>query len=323
MLIERLSKESGLSAGRLAYFAESASRRYFVFSIKKATGGYRQIAHPARPLKSVQRWLNSRYLGSLPVHDAAMAYRKGLNIKANAERHRQYRYTLRVDFRDFFPSFSLVHVVSFLINHKVRLQIDDNDAWFVARLACRHEALTIGAPTSPVLTNAMMYNFDEKIHDYASRNNISYTRYADDLFLSTNVPNVLSIAYEVVKSECEKFAFAELSINDKKTRFLSKKFRRQVTGLIVTPDGKISIGRSRKREVKALIHQFSIDNLAPDRLEYLKGLLSFISDVEPTFIASLTNKYGEEVFAMLHMKNRPIHTSFSVLERLDPPPNPA
>lgn len=323
MLIERLSKESGLGIGRLQYFANTASKRYFVFSIPKATGGVRDIAHPSRPLKSVQRWLNKHYFLDLPVHPAAMAYRKGVNIRENALRHAAYRFTLRIDFRDFFPNFTAAHVIAFLESQADRMLMDGADAHFVANLVSRHGGLTIGAPTSPVLTNAMMYSFDDALADFAQANSMVYTRYADDLFFSTNLPNKLSSAYNFVKERSFEFHFSNLRINSSKTAFLSRRYKREVTGLVITPDKRVSIGRKRKREIKSLIFQCLRGELDQIRLDYLKGLLSFVSDVEPSFITSLTEKYGEEFWWSLKHRYRPLPTSFSKLEDLDPPPKPA
>ena len=323
MLIERLSKESGLGVGRLQYFAGSASKRYFVFSIPKAAGGLREIAHPARPLKSVQRWLNSQYLLNLPVHPAAMAYRKGVNIRDNALQHAAFRYTVRIDFRDFFPSFSMEHVVEFLEGEKNRIFINSGDVRFVGNLVSRHGGLTIGAPTSPVLTNAMMYSFDRALFEFCQNNAMVYTRYADDLFISTDVPNALSGAYNFVRDQCSLFQFSDLRINSKKTVFLSRKYHREITGLVITPDRKVSLGRNRKREIKSLIFQAIKGDISQDRLEYTRGLISFASDVEPSFMTSLANKYGEDFWWTLQHRYKPLPTSFAKLEDLDPPPKPA
>lgn len=323
MLIERLSKESGLGASRLQYFASSASKRYFVFSIPKATGGTREIAHPSRPLKSVQRWLNNQYLLHLPVHPAAMAYRKGVSIRDNATRHAAFRFTVRIDFRDFFPSFNTEQVVAFLEGEKDRIRINSEDTRFVGSLVSRHGGLTIGAPTSPVLTNAMMYRFDTALFEFTRVNAMVYTRYADDIFISTDAPNTLSSAYNFVRDQCALFPFSDLRINTKKTAFLSRRYRREITGLVITPDKKVSLGRKRKREIKSLIFKSIQGDVPQDRLEYLKGLISFASDVEPSFISSLADKYGEDFWWVLQQRYKPLPTSFAKLEDLDPQPKPA
>lgn len=320
MLIERLSLESGLSAARLRYFAKSASQRYYVFSVKKASGGWREIAHPARPLKAVQRWISKQYLSQLPVHAAATAYRKGINIRENAQRHAGTRFTLRIDFKDFFPSFHVADIRNFLRQVLVAEEVDDSDIDFISQIVTREGGLTIGAPTSPALTNAIMYSFDSKLAELCGQRSIVYTRYADDIFMSTNQPNVLGEMYQEVVELAKQFEFARLVLNRKKTAFLSKRYHREITGLVLTPDGRVSIGRDRKREIKALVHAYFLNQLAQDREEYLKGLLSFAQDAEPSFYQSLIEKYGEDVHFILHFQAKAPNV-FGVLETLDPPAN--
>ncbi|GMM92931.1 retron St85 family RNA-directed DNA polymerase [Qipengyuania sp. MTN3-11] len=317
MLIERLSKQTGLDRGRLRYFAESASRRYYVFSVPKATGGYRKIAHPARPLKAVQRWLNAKYFIRLPIHDAATAYRKGRGLKANAQPHLAKRFTLRIDFREFFPNFTMLHIYKFLELNSDLLEMAGDDALVATMLVCRDGGLTIGAPTSPVLTNAMMFEFDQMLTEYCIGKRIVYTRYADDLFLSTNEPNILGQTLDFVRSLAESYQFARLRVNSKKTAFLSKKYHREITGLVITPDGEVSIGRKKKRELKALVHKLITGDLPKDRVAYLEGYLNFVRDVEPSFIVSLKAKYGEFMWAFQNFSGATVHTSFSRLEGLD------
>ncbi|MDA4629511.1 reverse transcriptase domain-containing protein, partial [Enterobacter hormaechei] len=51
--------------------------------------------------------------------------------------------------------------------------------------------LSVGAPSSPIISNFCMYEFDNRIHTACNKLEITYTRYADDLTFSCNIPNVL------------------------------------------------------------------------------------------------------------------------------------
>ena len=102
MLQEMMARSLGLSPRYIARLANNASHRYFHFTIEKRSGGRRDIYHPAKPLKAVQRWLQEVIVALLPLHDAAAAYRDGLNIADHARRHLKCRYLLRVDLATFF-----------------------------------------------------------------------------------------------------------------------------------------------------------------------------------------------------------------------------
>lgn len=294
MFFERLIRESGIKSERLVNLANTASKRYYTFEIPKRSGGLRQISHPSKALKGIQRWINIRLLRKLPVHSAAMAYRIGISIRDNVIRHTGSRFTLRMDFADFFPSFQEAGVRKFLLDQVLagNCQLEPYDIEFVSKIVLRHGQLTIGAPTSPMLTNAMMYDFDCSLQRHCDENAMIYTRYADDIFISTAEPGLLSTAKAFVLSVAAQFQYADLKPNQSKTAFLSRKYRRTITGLVLTPDDKISIGRKRKREIKALVHKYFGGLLDAEKIAYLKGMLAFISDAEPEFRENLERKYG-------------------------------
>lgn len=54
----------------------------------------------------------------------------------------------------------------------------------------------------------------------------------------------------------------------------------------------MSIGRGRKREIKALIHLWLKGQIAPDKVHYMRGLLAFARDIEPDFEINMRKKYG-------------------------------
>lgn len=88
-----------------------------------------------------------------------------------------------------------------------------------------------------------------------------------------------------------------MTLNSSKTKFCSRKGRRVVTGLFISPNGTIAIGRDKKRYVKSQIHRVASGTVTDSReLKKLRGYLAFIADVEPAFYGRLVVKYGSEVF---------------------------
>jgi retron-type reverse transcriptase len=160
--------------------------------------------------------------------------------------------------------------------------------------------LAIGAPASPIISNIVMYDIDNEIIKYTKQNEASYTRYSDDIIYSSGV-----------KGECVKFATflgtllsqmqsPKLEINKEKTIFMSQGTRKTVTGLTICPDGRISLGRKKKRLVSAMVHRAMKKKLPAEGKSYLKGYLSFILSVEPDFYDRLILKYGGEIIKQLH-----------------------
>ena len=84
MIVARMATKLALSTYFLRKLAKTASYRYKEYTIPKKTGGERMIHHPARELKLLQTWLLENVLTNLPIHPAATAYIKELNIRRNA-----------------------------------------------------------------------------------------------------------------------------------------------------------------------------------------------------------------------------------------------
>ncbi len=57
--------------------------------------------------------------------------------------------------------------------------------------------------------------------------------------------------YLVSKKTIEELDRPNIRINHGKTVYVSRKYKRFVTGMVLTNDGKISIDRNRKRELRA------------------------------------------------------------------------
>lgn len=296
MLIQQIARSSQLDESDLHRLVENASQHYKIYEIPKRNGDMRKIAHPSRELKAVQRWITKVIVNRLPVHDAATAYRKGSGIRENAERHRTTKYTNRYDFSNFFPSFKRHSVQSFIQDEAARFGIVLNgaDAEFVGKIVSRYDRLTIGAPSSPAITNAMMFEFDQRMFDYCTRNELIYTRYADDIFVSSYEPDKLSnLDYRIAEAK-RGLAHLNLRLNRRKTVFLSKKYRRTITGVIITPQHELSIGRNRKREIKSLIYRWINGKLESWEVHYMRGLVAFARDIEPSFEDALRTKYGHD-----------------------------
>jgi len=300
MIADRISRETGVSAGLVRTIVRTANKRYRTYEIDKRDGGKRVISQPSKKLKFVQRWLANRVLTKFPVHDAAKAYVKGRGIADNARAHVDSRYLLKIDFRNFFPSISSEDVTSYLRSNAHFVgNLSEADIEFIAQAVSFNGALTIGAPSSPMISNLVMYPFDQQVFEYCEGNNLAYTRYADDLAISSNEHSALKGALDFVKKCLEAQESPKLEINPGKTKFVSKKHKRFVTGLVLTTDNKISIGRDKKRELRTLMYLFVNTQLDVEKIDYLKGWLSYANAVEPSFNEALKKKYGSDSFKKL------------------------
>ncbi len=303
-IFSRMQEAYALSDEQLNLLVKRSPHSYKVYSIPKKSGGNRQIAQPAKETKYLQYWLIENVFSLLPVHECASAYHKGASVKSNAAAHSKNQYLSKFDFRNFFPSIVFSDLVRHFEKH-LNDHVQAADILLIARLACirpkgtSNLCLSIGAPSSPILSNSIMYEFDERISGWCKDHGIVYTRYADDLAFSTNIK---SISYAVEKELREVLAglqYPKLVLHAEKTIHVSKKYQRKITGVVINNQNALSIGREKKRIVSSLIHRFALNGLSDADISRAQGLLGFAHDVEPLFVVRMRQKYGFRVIDQL------------------------
>ncbi len=296
MILKQIAKSAGIREEYLEKVASSASHRYKTYTIPKRKGGKRIIEHPAKELKFLQRWLVDNLFSDLTIHGAVYSYRKGVNIRDHAELHRGKNFLLHVDFANFFPSITSNDIKKLLQKKYDNLPIlSTKDINTICLIVCKNNKLTIGAPSSPVLSNAVMYDFDNYWANYCRNHHVTYSRYADDIYFSTNQPDILSKLFSDLCEYLETIESPRLKINRDKTVFTSRKRKRLITGITLSSDNRISLGRKRKRWIKSLVFQFKNGALSKEKISYLRGYLAYVNSVDPAFVSSLKEKYGAEI----------------------------
>ncbi|HAP39917.1 MAG TPA: RNA-directed DNA polymerase [Nitrospira sp.] len=301
MFLQQLVKITGLSEAYIIKLARTASHRYRTYQIPKRKSGVRTIDHPSRHLKFLQRWLVRNIFSYAPVHPSVYSYKEGVSIRQHASLHVKSKYTLRIDFRDFFPSIKSADVQKLLDKNVERFpfQLTDRDIHIILSLSSKDGKLTIGAPCSPAVSNAIMYDFDKHWSQRSKRLNVIYSRYADDIYFSTNRSGVLSKILSELKEHLATRDSPRLILNNAKTVFASRKRRRVVTGIVITPTRKLSLGREKKRQLRTLTFLFGKGQLDRDRAKSLQGFLSYASTIEPIFISRLRKKFGDELISKI------------------------
>ncbi|WP_198174307.1 retron St85 family RNA-directed DNA polymerase [Mesorhizobium xinjiangense] len=302
-IIDILSFESGLEATTVERIIRNAPLRYKTYQIPKRSGGSRTISQPAREVKVLQRALSDVLLRVLPVHEAATAYRPEMSIKDNALRHAGDGPILKMDFKDFFPSIKPRDWT--LYCKETGALTDPVDVRQTALLLFQRPKgsavmrLAIGAPSSPFVSNALLYEFDKRIAAEVARDHVTYTRYADDLTFSAPRTGYLVNVEKMVRTTLAGLEYPKLLINGQKTTRITRKYGRRVTGLTLTNDGRVSIGHERKRILHAQVHSATKDLLDNDQIAELKGMLGFVNSVEPQFLDVLRRRYGHSIITFI------------------------
>lgn len=302
---------------------------YKVFYIPKKNGGKREIAQPTPFLKRLQKETLGEISKLFTVHPSATAYIKEKNgILSNATAHLKNKYFLKLDFADFFHSINaetvnavferkqislsdrLRYLKIFLMFDKTIGKAETNNVYKLLKnpriseeelinlITQKYRSafrLSIGAPSSPYISNIIMYDFDTHLSDWCKKKKISYSRYADDLTFSSDDKKQLEQVLPRVKKILQEIPYLSLKINQKKTKSLSLRQRVTITGLNVTSEHKISVGREQKKLIRVLLHHLSLKTLSPNKYDYLKGWLSYIKDVEPKYFTTIMKKHAQDI----------------------------
>jgi hypothetical protein len=139
-----------------------------------------------------------------------------------------------------------------------------------------------------------MYEFDDKLSRSVAKDRVIYTRYADDLTFSAPRTGHLNGVDNIVRKLVSQQKSPRLTINDDKTVVVTKKFRRVVTGLVLSDNGEVSIGREKKRLIRSGIHHGLRGDLNPMEIDKLLGNMAYIKAVEPEFYFRLLAHYGQD-----------------------------
>ena len=289
--VERICEDLKLDYTYVMSIVKFSGYYYKDYKIPKNNGGYRIISQPSPELKTLQYWVVHNVLSKLPISSYSFAYNKGSSIKKHALIHSKSNYIFHSDIKDFFPSIKSAMLNDVLIKNEQlfsELGINVNDSIEqIDKICFRNNCLSIGAVSSPMISNVIMYSFDLSFNDYCNNKNLIYSRYADDIYVSSKsyIDNEVKV---MLKNTLHEFGFC---INNKKTSFYSPKGRKIVTGLIITNEKRISVGTDRRNGIKKMVYEKVKHNKGNPNV--IIGYLAYLKDIEPATYDRIVIKYSK------------------------------
>ena len=238
--IEHLSKLLGIELSLISRMTGANNLFYRNFTLKKKSGGFRKIQSPYPKLAYVQHWIKTNILNVRPVSQNAFAYIEGRSHLENAKKHIGARELLKIDLVNFFGYITLENVKSIFTDCGYSEKVSHH----LAKLCTLSDKLPQGAPTSPSISNIILFKLDQKLQNLSKKNNLTFTRYADDLFFSGNI--IPHDFYLLVKKHIEDEGFI---LNQNKTQFIRGRQRKIITGLVVD-ETKVRVPKKMRREYR-------------------------------------------------------------------------
>lgn len=277
--------------------------------IDKSKAKSRLLEKPRKQLKKTQRRIHN-YLSEINYPDYVFSGVKGKDrtYKCNAEKHIEGRFFLKIDLTAFFPSVSRERVYRFFSNDlknppdiaeiltnfttidldsKNYDNIDEINEFLDFKGVGVRKHLGSGFPTSPILSYLVNYDMFSALKSLAEQHNYIMTVYVDDVVFSGKMRISKSFkrkVFEIVNNNYYK-------ISTGKTKCYKPNHYKVVTGVIIDPNGKLSVKNSIRQ--KTIIQLRSLKKEPTNNLtrQRLKGLINSARYVDGS-IFSGARKYA-------------------------------
>ncbi len=265
-------------------------------------------------LKSIQSFLNKFIFNEMPIRkDIVFSYRKDVNIADAVRPHSYSNFIYKTDISNFFPSIKPQIIKNRLLKHRDKIEFIEREEIEkycdrIIDICTINDHLPIGFPSSPSISNFCFYEYDSIISDFCIKNSLIYTRYADDLIISStdelDKDNLSQTLEQILHSDDQ----LRLKINYKKTKLITKKYERHLLGISILDNGKLTISKKMKRDIEIRLHLLKTnrDKLVDytnsnemDSILSIAGTLSQINNIDKDFLYQLRKKYGNAIISKL------------------------
>lgn len=275
----------------------------------------RELCRPSTKLKKYLRFIDKVMLRYLKQdNEVVHSYIKGKSSLTAVKAHSGNSHFFTTDIQSFFPNITKNNVEDILNKNIENIPVlgIENYISHISGMMTWRNTLPIGFPTSPQLSNAFLFNFDRALHQYCKENKYVYTRYSDDIIISSNSYEGFDNLSVVIQNLLSNKASPNLKLNEDKTRFLHTGNKVKILGLIITHSGTVTIDSKYKNQLESLLHFYVndktkfnkiIDETLEGKEHSLFGLLHYAKSIDPRYLEKLQRKYGAYALNSL-MKDR-------------------
>lgn len=253
---------------------------YRRFSIQKTNNEPRILHEPLPSLKEIQEWILNQILYKCKVSRYAKAYVPNRSIKEHTIYHTDEKMVLTLDIKNFFNTIKFKDVENLFLQLGYSKRVSN----LLTKLCYRNDELPQGAPTSPYISNLILFDFDNNISKYCMEKKVKYTRYADDLAFSGDLlPKEIEL---LVKKYLSKLGF---ELNDSKRKLMKTNDPQIVSGIIVNK--KAQVPKRKRNEIRNQMfyikkfglksHMSKINQNKDNYLKYLMGKINYIIQINP------------------------------------------
>lgn len=282
------------------------ARMHYVSRLQaKRCGGERLIEAPKSRLKAVQTRILKCILDRVPVSEDAHGFVRGRSPLTHSRIHVGAAQILTIDLANWFLSIHFGRVQAQFLRmgfplavanlltelctttQAIELPVDAQ-----ARAMARERHLPQGAPTSPALANRAASRLDRRLHAYAAGRGWRYSRYADDLVLSS-AENGSAAALRAALPRLYSIVVDEgFQVRPDKLALRGQHQQQSICGIVVNE--RLNLDRRSFDLLKAQLHAFQLGRESPeegltrdDLRQRLTGQVAWLRQLHPRRAARL------------------------------------
>jgi len=315
----------------IAFFEKDTFENFLNFEpfsqIKFSSKKERLIAEPSSKLKEYHKFINEFIFSYLKVNaDVVFSYRKGASTFEAVKLHANSKVFFNTDIKSFFPSINREYARRVLKENASSIPITDFTSFIekILDFIIVDDALPVGFPTSPSFSNACLYKFDVGMQEYCLEKGYIYTRYSDDIIVSSEGEIDEDIC-SIVSCLLNKLGGDNFELNPTKTKLIRKGSKIKLLGMVILPTGIVSVDIKVKRKLEHLIYfylndkkkfidavkkesnskhkELSEDEILEKGISMVSGLLNHVNTVDKSYLNKLKKKYGNTIVDLFFHKN--------------------
>ena len=216
---------------------------HYKSAIQKTQGKKRVFHKPDEELKTVQKMINKVFQLYLPRADYLYTGYKKCRVIDLINVHKNSRNAVVLDVKNFYGSVSKERVFKFLTDI---CQLNKNTAEIILKLITYKDTLPLGVPTSNIVSFWACKSVFDKIYNYCQDLGYNMTLYADDMVISGNIQNPVTVISTVQKELLK----AGLKLNYRKIRIYGK--RKRIMNIHINSKGRLSVDYKLRRSINYL-----------------------------------------------------------------------
>lgn len=280
-----LAKLLSIAKDDLVDIASKADNYFYIAKRVVKPNGDIRITYDARPqLKVIHEKIKNNIFGKVNYPDYLQGGLKKRDYISNVKKHVSRKTLITEDIFNFFPS------INFSVVYKMWLHAFNFSpavADVLAKLTTYNGFVPQGAKTSGYIANLIFWDKEAKLVNYLAKVGISYSRFVDDITLSSNNKLSDNTYTDYIAKTYGMLLSKGVKPNRKKHKIMLTGSR-QVIHKLNTQSGKPTIPKNERDKIRSAVFQLELFPINhrnqiryKERFQSVMGRVNMLSRLHP------------------------------------------